>query len=124
MSDYPNRTDLQNPAMSAAKGQTYGTAKKQMDAQRAVPIGPSPTTYGSQPPPVVQPGSLGDFARPGDPTQPITAGADFGPGINAAQAGIPMLSDPRQEAMDEIRTIYRLYQTPGLAELIQFYESN
>lgn len=109
--------------MSAAKGQTYGTAKKQMDAQREVPIGPSPTTYGSQPPPIVQPGSLGDFARPGDPSQPITAGADFGPGMNAVQAGIPMMGNAREDALEEIKAIYRLYKTPGLASLIQFYES-
>ena len=45
--EYPNRSDLRNPAnkiaKTAAKGQPYGQAGAQLASQAVVPMAPSPT---------------------------------------------------------------------------------
>jgi len=115
-----NRTDLQNPAKKVARrvatGQTYGKAAEQMAAQRAVPMGASPVEV---PParPRVNPGTLGSLTRPSDrPAEPITAGANFGPGPNAAAAGMPV---PRiNSALAELRAIYQMFPSDDLLDLI------
>ena len=50
MPDYPNRTDLRNPATRQANftGQTYGQAAQQLVSQRAVSPGSAPTTVAAQ----------------------------------------------------------------------------
>lgn len=123
-SPYPNRSDMRNPAgkiaAKAATGQTYGEAGQQLAAQRAVPMGAAPTDVVPTQRPV--PGTLGGFARPTErPGEPITAGANFGPGPNAIQAGIPMMMDSRQQAIEELRAIYSMYPTEDLADLLNAY---
>ena len=123
---YPNRTDLQNPAqkvaVQAAKGQTYGKSAAQMESQRAVPMGPSPSAMQPQsaPKPAVAPGGLGNFSRPTDnPNEPLTAGANFGPGPNAAQAGIR--SNTTDQTLNELQAIQAMYPNSDLADLIDNY---
>lgn len=120
MSDvnYSNRTDLQNVAAKVATGQTYGMAKQQMDAQRAVPMGKSPADVAAVQRPV--PGTLGSLTRPTErPAEPITAGAPFGAGPNPIAAGIPMSQG--DSALAELRAIYQMFPNDDLADLIDSY---
>ena len=120
MSDtgYSNRTDLQNVAAKVATGQTYGVAKQQMDAQRAVPMGKSPVDVAAVQRPV--PGTLGSLTRPTErPSEPITAGAPFGAGPSPIAAGIPMPSG--DSALAELRAIYQMFPNDDLADLIDSY---
>lgn len=119
--NYPNRSDLRNAArvpVQAAKGQTYGEAGRQMQAQRAMPIAAAPTDQvQAQTRPI--PGTLGGFSRPTErPNEPITAGADFGAGPNAFQAGIPMMLDPEMAAIEELRAIYQMYPSDDLLDIL------
>ena len=120
MAEYSNRTDLQNPAAklaaTAAKGQAYGEAGKQIAAQQAVPMGGSPMPA---PTPTVQPGSLGAFNRPTErPDEPITAGADFGAGMNMQQAGIPIIAPGFNDVLEEIKVLYRQFPNDDLGLLL------
>ena len=120
MSDvnYSNRTDLQNVAAKVATGQTYGVAKQQMDAQRAVPMGKSPADVAAVQRPV--PGTLGSLTRPTErPAEPITAGAPFGAGPGPIAAGIPMTQG--DSALAELRAIYQMFPNDDLADLIDSY---
>lgn len=64
---YPNRTDMQLPAV--VPGQQYGQATAQAQAQQQVPMATTP------------PGSMGAFSRPTErPGEPVTAGLPSGPG--------------------------------------------
>ena len=117
---------MRNPAgkiaAKAATGQTYGEAGQQLAAQKAVPMGQAPTDVAPIQRPV--PGTLGGFARPTErPMEPITAGANFGPGPNAIQAGIPTMLDERQQAVEELRAIYSMYPTEDLADLLNAFSS-
>lgn len=105
--------------MMAARGQTYGKRKEQIDAQRAVPIGRSP----SDAPQVVrpQPAAPGSFTAPTErPEEPITAGAPFGegPGPAYGMSAPEMMSD----SLIGMRAIYQMYPSQELADIIQFYE--
>jgi hypothetical protein len=121
---YPNRSDLRNQAGKIAKqvvpGQTYGQGAAQMRAQQAVPMGRSPVEA-----PVPQrpmPGSLGSFSRPSErPLEPITAGADFGPGPNSVMAGIPMPRADVSSAVQELRSIAMQYGSDDLLDLLDVY---
>lgn len=121
-----NRTDMNNPAKkiakSAAKGQTYGEAKQQMDAQAAVPMGQSPT---SAPPPMQQgpmPGRMGAFARGTErPTEPLTAGVNFGAGPTAAQAGMPFRPGSMESAIAELQALYEMYPSDTLGSILSTY---
>lgn len=99
---YGNRTDLAKGGpipMSAAKGQPYGAAKAQMDAQRAVPMGTpalppagAPPAGGQAmpalPPGTPGPGSMGDlFAPSTNPQEDVMSGADMGPGLGPSAFG-------------------------------------
>jgi hypothetical protein len=85
-SAYSNRSDLRVPLPAAAPtNQPYGQAGRQLAAQQAVPMAPTPlaAAAGGQPvaPNPVQPGQFGPLDRPTDrPDEPITAGMPFGPG--------------------------------------------
>lgn len=125
---YPNRTDLQNPAKKvarqAAKGQQYGKATAQLQAQKAVPIGRAPSE--SVPPPQPQqgpmPGSLGAFTRQTErPNEPLTAGVNFGPGPNAAQAGVAQPIRTDDPVLERLRTLYAQYPNSDLADLLDSY---
>jgi hypothetical protein len=120
MSDYSNRTDLQNPAAkiaaTAAKGQTYGEAGKQIAAQQAVPMGASPA---SMMPQGIVPGSMGALDRMTErPNEPITAGMDFGAGPNMAQAGIPIVAPGFNDAIEELKVLYRQFPNDDLGNLL------
>jgi hypothetical protein len=118
---YSNRTDLQNPAkkmaVTAAKGQTYGEAGKQLAAQRAVPMAGAAAAPRPRNP--VAPGSMGAFNRDTTaPDEPVTAGANVGPGPNAFQAGItapPMFGNP---VLQELIVLNQLYPSDDLKNLI------
>ncbi len=125
---YPNRSDLRNPAkkvaVQAAPGQTYGEAGKQMAAQRAVPMAAPPTDNTPAPAPQqprVSPGSMGSLNRPTErPTEPLTAGAPFGPGRNQPIGGYvgPRNNDP---ILDELRALYATFPSDDLADMLDSY---
>lgn len=107
-------------AIQAATGQTYGKATEQMNAQRAVPMGTPPTE--AQPVQRPVPGTLGSLTRPTErPSEPITAGANFGAGPSAIGAGIPIPQSPTARAVDEIRAIAQLYGSDDLLDLLDAY---
>ena len=111
MQQYPNRTDLRDRP-------TYGDAKKAKDAKKAVPVGPSPVDVNAQ---RRAPGMLPAFNRPTDrPSEPITAGANFGPGPNMMQAGIPLRTE-RQMALDELSSIAMMSPTSDLLDILDNY---
>lgn len=133
MSDvnYSNRTDLMagqaRVPRQAATGQTYGQATQQMRAQAAVPMGAAPTDVQAQQAPVKRPvpGQVVQFGAPTTrPNEPITAGANFGPGMNAAQAGIPLMLTNDQRAIEELRAIYELFPTEDLGDLLNAYSED
>ena len=103
--DYPNRSDLRNPATRQVRftGQTYGQATQQAQAQQAVPAGSSPEMVQAQQmaaqqqgAPRPQPGAQ-PLARPSErPNEPITAGAPFGPGPQPVTGRYPSSHDPRK----------------------------
>jgi hypothetical protein len=124
---YPNRSDLRNPAKKiaakAAPGQTYGEAGKQVAAQKAVPMAAPPTDVAPTPAPQprVAPGSMGPLNRPTErPMEPVTAGAPFGPGRNQPLAGYigPRNNDP---VLDELRALYATYPSDELADMLDSY---
>jgi hypothetical protein len=105
-------------AIQAATGQTYGKATEQMNAQRAVPMGASPTAVPAQAPRPM-PGSLGDLTRPTDrPNEPITAGADFGAGPSSLQAGIMPAPSASNDVLEQLLYLNRLYPNPDVENLI------
>jgi hypothetical protein len=116
--DYPNRSDLRGgkvPKM-AATGQTYGEAGKQMASQSAVPMAAPPTENIPQ----VQPGQMGNLLRPTErPTEPVTAGASFGPGPTPmTQFVVPRNNDP---VLNELRGLYEAFPSEELADMLDSY---
>lgn len=120
MADYPNRSDLRNPiGKTAAPGQTYGEAKKQLESQQAVPMGATPTDVAasSAAPRSAgpRPGSVVDMMAPTErPDQPLN---------NNFTAGTPpqqySFGDP---VMDELRQLYFMAPNDDLARLIAAYD--
>lgn len=113
-----------SPAMQAARGQTYGKATEQMEAQRAVPMARPPVeTQAAQAARRPQPNLPGAFLAPtARPEEPITAGAPFGPGPSMIP-GVPMSeAELMDDSIRELRAIYELYPSQELADIIQFYE--
>lgn len=115
MAEYPNRTDLRNPAgkmaAKAAPGQTYGEAGKQLAAQQAVPMGPSPTAAPQPMQPVNRPvpGNVVDLMaptqRPQDQMAPVM-------GSN------PMILPMSNPVIEELEVLYRMYPNDDLAGLL------
>lgn len=133
---YPNRSDLRNPAakvpVMAAPGQTYGEAGKQMAAQKAVPMAAAPTDA-QVPVTPAAPGSLGDLTRPTErPNEPLTAGVDFGPGPGSEALGLsnrtPLTPDlgygpgTRQDLIDQVRFVYSKFPNPAIFQLLMNLE--
>ena len=117
MAAYAQRTDLNSSAMTPQ----YGGVKALADAQKAVPMAQSPTGAAPQ----VQrpvPGEGGSLTRSTDrPQEPITAGANFGPGPNAMAAGIPISSSPvggRDDLSLRLRAIVSQFPNAALFGLI------
>lgn len=120
---YGNRTDLNNPANKvrkmAATGQTYGAATQQMRAQSAVPMAASPAEQ------VPAPGSMGSLDRMTErPSEPITAGMDFGAGpgpeVLAAQSYSGVGS--RDDLIQRVRMAAAQYPNPNLIQLLLMLE--
>jgi hypothetical protein len=115
MAEYPNRSDLRNPAgkiaAQAATGQTYGEAGKQIAAQQAVPMGTSPTSTPQPIQPVNRPtpGNIVNLAAPTERPQDVMA-----PVMNSSPMVLPM-SDP---VLDELDVLYKMYPNDDLASLI------
>lgn len=115
MADYPNRSDLRNPAgklaAKAATGQAYGEAGKQISAQQAVPMGASPMSAPQPSEPVNRPvaGSVVDLMAPTQRPQD-----EMAPIMNKNPMILPM-SNP---VIEELETLYRMYPNDDLAGLL------
>jgi hypothetical protein len=105
-------------------GQTYGEATKQKQRTRAVPTGRAPTEQAAQQAArQVTPNAPGSLTAPTTrPQEPITAGADFGPGMNSVQAGVPLQATPqiasREDLTERVRAIYARFPNPNLYALL------
>ncbi len=126
---YKNRTDLQNKttkvAKMAAKGQTYGAAGQQMQAQSVVPMAPPPTDSSASAQPqknYAMPGTIGAFDRPTErPNEPVTAGSPFGPGATPFMAGTLPRMSTESNVVEQIRAIYAAFPNDDLAALLESY---
>ena len=109
----------QSPAMMAARGQTYGKAKQQMDAQRAVPMGRSPVEAQAAQAQRPRPNAAGSLTAPTTrPNEPITAGAPFGPGPGPAQAGILPVAPSEGDVIATLQYLNQMYPNSDLENLI------
>jgi hypothetical protein len=107
--------------MQAARGQTYGKRKEQMDAQRAVPMGRAPSEVQAQQVARPRPAAPGSLTAPtARPMEPITAGAPFGAGPGPLAAGIPMMT-ATQSALQDLRQIAMLNADEDLLDLLDAY---
>ena len=120
MVDYPNRSDLRNPATRKVNftGQTYGQATQQAASQQAVSPGSAPSDVAAQQVARPVPGAQ-SLTRPTErPTEPITAGADFGPGPTMAQAGIATTLPGFNDTLEELKVLFRQFPNDDLAGLL------
>lgn len=120
---YPNRSDLRDAATRQARftGQTYGEGAAQTRAQQMVPPGAPPTAVQGQQMARPRPGA-NPLGRPTErPQEPITAGADFGPGPNSMQAGIRPRFIREDEVEQRLIQLYRKYPNEGLRLLLRRY---
>ena len=129
---YPNRSDLRNPASKVAKmaptGQTYGQATQQMQAQSAVPMAAAPTETNIPQASPPMPGSLGDFAGPTQrPEEPATFGSMVGAGPGPEALGIrptvPALGSKR-DMVERVRAIADVYPSPVLLMFLSELENS
>lgn len=104
---YANRSDLAAQPVATAKGQEYGKATAQAEAQRAVPLAqmpPPPTAQASAAPPPGSfagpyPGEVTGLDAPTErPREPLTHGLSIGPGGGPEVLG-PEPADPDLESM-------------------------
>ena len=123
---YANRTDLQNPTKKIAKtvvpGQTYGEGARQMEAQRAVPMG---TPVAPEPANFVPAGGYGALDRPTErPFEPVTAGNPLGvgPGPEVLPSPLPSAIQvgSKQDLINQVRYAYS--QNPNSAILQLLFE--
>ena len=113
MAAYAQRTDLNSSAMTPE----YGGIKALADAQKAVPMGASPAAAPQIQRPV--PGAAGSLTRPTErPLEPITAGANFGPGPNAMSAGIIPTPPAQNDVLEQLAYLNSLYPNRDLENLI------
>lgn len=121
--NYPNRSDLRGAGRAEFTGQTYGEASAQEESQQMVPTGAPPTdAVGgglqlSGPMPGAAP-----FDRMSErPDEPITAGADFGAGPNAMQAGITPRVLEFDDTLMRLKALYQAYPNEGLRRYLEKY---
>ena len=112
----------------AAKGQPYGEAGKQMDAQSVVPVAAPPLDLLQPTQPQPQPGSLPRLdAQTDRPNEPITSGMSFGagPGPEAMVAPRNMAPAPGSNfaLAEQVRAIAALYPNPTLLQLLADLEA-
>ena len=124
---YPNRTDLSNPAKKLAvttvPGQTYGKAGEQRRAQQAVPMGTPQQPQAPQQQQQQQPLPVTPLNAPTErPDEPITAGNPLGagPGMDMLPQPMPMATAPgsRQDLINQVRYIYSKTPNTALLQLI------
>jgi hypothetical protein len=115
MAEYPNRSDLRNPAAKiaakAAPGQTYGEAGQQIAAQQAVPMGAAPTDVSAAqaPKPRPTPGNVVDLMAPTERPQDQMA---------PVMGNTPMILPTRDPVIDEIEVLYSMYPNDDLKDLL------
>jgi hypothetical protein len=120
------RTDLngpkkQLPVQTPPSGQ-YGQSAKLRRAQQAVPMGASPVEIQARQAPRIQPGDLTPLTAPSlRPLEPVTAGANVGPGPSAFAAGIPSAYNQKAAAIAELREIAKIAPTDDLLDLLDKY---
>jgi hypothetical protein len=128
MPEYPNRSDLRNPTTRkvAFTGQTYGQAAQQVASQQAVAPGSAPGQVQAQQAarqvPAPRPGAKPLFRPTERPGEPLTAGAEFGPGTN--DPGLAVITPgiiPDDPVLDQLKILYSLYPNDGLALLLSRY---
>ena len=129
---YANRTDLggqnvvqaqpQNQpgaklAVQAAKGQQYGAAGAQKQAQQAVPMASSPiANQGGFSPPQTSSPLTGLFEDTQRPNEPVSHGANLGDGGSEAVMNLP--ANPMLEKDPSVEIIRALYlQNPRNEDL-------
>jgi len=105
------------------KGQTYGEGAAQERRVQAMPTGAAPTQQRAQQAARrVAPAAPGSLTAPtARPDEPITAGADFGPGPNSAQANLPAQLIPVDQTMEQLRVLYQMFPNDDLADMISKY---
>lgn len=125
MAAYPQRTDLNKMAPTAATGQTYGAAGAQIAAQKAVPMGSTPTAAMPQ----IQrptPGAAGPLDRPTErPQEPITSGAPFGAGPGQEIMPRSVMPEPGSnlDMAERLRAIIAVHPNPNLIALLSSLEA-
>jgi hypothetical protein len=126
------KTPLQKQAATAGKpvrvqtgpSSYYGESELLKQRQQAMPVAQAPTdsvgrVNARKAGP--RPGGMKPLVRPSErSTEPITQGADFGPGLNALQSGI-MPTNPRQDAVNELRMLANIYPSSGILDLLDKY---
>lgn len=121
MAEYPNRSDLRNPiGKTAAPGQTYGEARKQLESQQSVPMGASPSDVAASSAaratqPTARPGSVVDLmAETERPDRPMNN--------NFVAATPPQKFSFGDPIMDELRQLYFANPNDDLARLLAAYD--
>lgn len=99
------------------QGQTYGEAKRQEEAVRAVPTGKAPTEMAA-PAPRPQTRVVPLNAPTERPAEPITQGAPFGPGLGPESFGIIPTPEPTGDVLGTLEYLNRLYPNRDLENLI------
>lgn len=126
---YQNRTDLQTAKIpvQAATGQQYGMHKAQVDAQRAQPMGPSPSPTvpppaapaGPSVPPAPLPGQVVGLDAPSErPNEPVTAGLPVGAGPGP-EALAPMGLGDQSDVATQLRAIYSRFPNDDLRAVLE-----
>lgn len=115
---YGQRTDMNQP-ITVASGQTYGSRREQVDAQKAIPL-PAPAPPPA--PPAQGTATAGPLTPLNAPTtrpqEPLTAGLPMGAGPGPEALGIPRDG----ELVDFLRGAYGAYPTEELRGMIEQLE--
>jgi len=83
------------------------------DLQQAAPIAGLASSGGGSP--VAPPSNVDVFGPSARPGEPVTAGAQLGPGVSP-----PMMEEPTPVDPDLLlRRLYRLYPHPGILRLVR-----
>lgn len=127
MADYPNRSDLRNPATRkvAFTGQTYGEGAAQARAQQAVSPGSAPSDVQAQRmAPRPRPGAVNLTGPSQRPDEPITAGAPFGSGPGPMTAGVQPRIIPYDDVLITLQLLNQMYPSEALQQLLERYTTD